>query len=149
MFERTDPQTLRMWLIIAAIVYFLLPFDLFPDMFGIPGRIDDLALMGALAWFYRNQVQRSTRAGSAYDAAGDSARREQQTSSRTVNAPATDAYAVLGIPRNATSDAIKRAYHARMQEYHPDKVAHLGEELQQVALEKTKQIQRAYQELQD
>ena len=32
MFERTDPKTLLKWLILAAIVYFLLPFDLVPDL---------------------------------------------------------------------------------------------------------------------
>jgi DnaJ-domain-containing protein 1 len=35
-----------------------------------------------------------------------------------------------------------------MKEYHPDKVAHLGEELQNLALEKSRDIQRAYRQLQ-
>jgi DnaJ-domain-containing protein 1 len=34
-----------------------------------------------------------------------------------------------------------------MQEYHPDKVSHLGEELQEVAHRKTLEIQRAYERL--
>jgi DnaJ like chaperone protein len=34
-----------------------------------------------------------------------------------------------------------------MMEYHPDKVAHLGEELQKLAHEKSQEIQRAYQQL--
>jgi len=36
-----------------------------------------------------------------------------------------------------------------MGEYHPDKVAHLGEALQEVAHEKSQEIQRAYQLLKD
>ncbi len=34
-----------------------------------------------------------------------------------------------------------------MKEYHPDKVAHLGEELQELAHKKSLDIQRAYQQL--
>lgn len=34
-----------------------------------------------------------------------------------------------------------------MQEYHPDKVSHLGEGLQELAHTKTQEIQRAYKEL--
>jgi preprotein translocase subunit Sec63 len=35
----------------------------------------------------------------------------------------------------------------RMKEYHPDKVAHLGDELQVLAHEKSQEIQRAYRQL--
>lgn len=34
-----------------------------------------------------------------------------------------------------------------MNEYHPDKVAHLGEDLQKLAHQKALEIQRAYQQL--
>jgi DnaJ-domain-containing protein 1 len=34
-----------------------------------------------------------------------------------------------------------------MREYHPDKVAHLGEALQTLAHEKSQEIQRAYRAL--
>jgi DnaJ like chaperone protein len=34
-----------------------------------------------------------------------------------------------------------------MHEYHPDKVAHLGEELQKVAHRKAVEIQQAYEQL--
>jgi DnaJ like chaperone protein len=34
-----------------------------------------------------------------------------------------------------------------MKEYHPDKVAHLGEELQELAHRKVLEIQKAYQQL--
>ena len=54
---------------------------------------------------------------------------------------------MLGISRSATSEEIQAAYRARMREYHPDKVAHLGEDLQQLAHRKSQEIQRAYQKL--
>jgi DnaJ-domain-containing protein 1 len=34
-----------------------------------------------------------------------------------------------------------------MREYHPDKVAHLGEELQKLAHDKALEIQQAYRDL--
>jgi len=151
MFERMDPKTLMKWLIVAALVYFVVPYDLFPDFLGFAGRIDDLLIMLWLAWFYRNHLKRFVAAGTGQEAIGGDASRDRgagqgiPTGSKT--AEAFDAYAVLGIPRSASSDAIQTAYRARMREYHPDKVAHLGEELQSLAHEKSQQIQRAYQEL--
>lgn len=136
MFERTDPKTLRKWLILAALAYFLLPFDLIPDVLGIPGRIDDVVAMAALVWFYRNHVRQHVASGSARGAPA-----------QPKKAKAFDPYEVLQVARSASGDAIRAAYRARMQEYHPDKVAHLGEALQKLAHEKSQEIQRAYQEL--
>ena len=58
-----------------------------------------------------------------------------------------DPWAVLGIARDATRDEIARAYRAQLKQYHPDRVADLGPELQQVAHRKTVELQRAYAEL--
>lgn len=54
---------------------------------------------------------------------------------------------MLGVERSASADEIRAAYRARMQEYHPDKVAHLGEELQKLAHRKAQEIQHAYEQL--
>jgi DnaJ-domain-containing protein 1 len=54
------------------------------------------------------------------------------------------AYSILDIPQNATIEQIKAAYRVKLKEYHPDKVAHLGEELKQLATKKTLQINAAY-----
>ena len=40
-----------------------------------------------------------------------------------------------------------RAYREQLKLYHPDRVADLGPELQQVAHQKTVELQRAYAEL--
>jgi DnaJ-domain-containing protein 1 len=58
-----------------------------------------------------------------------------------------DAHAVLGVPRGASSEAVTQAYRDRLKEYHPDRVAGLGRELQELAHRKTVDIQRAYAEL--
>lgn len=58
-----------------------------------------------------------------------------------------DPYAVLGITATATPAEVKEAYRLQMAQYHPDKVEHLGAELQALAREKTLQIQRAIEVL--
>lgn len=143
--ERTDPRALKKWLILAAIVYFLFPYDLIPDFAGLPGRIDDVLVMAGLAWFYRNQAKQFFAAGSS--GSREAGAERDSAPSGSADATAFDPYDVLGVTSSASSDAIHSAYRARMQEYHPDKVAHLGEELQKLAHEKSQQIQRAYQQL--
>ncbi len=60
---------------------------------------------------------------------------------------ARDPFQVLGVSKSADWDEIKGAYKKALAEYHPDKVAHLGDELKSLAGEKTKEILGAYQEL--
>lgn len=54
-------------------------------------------------------------------------------------------YEVLGVSPNASAAEIKKAYRTLSKEYHPDMVSHLGEEFRQVAEEKMKEINEAYQ----
>ena len=56
-------------------------------------------------------------------------------------------YAVLGVSRRASKDEIRSAYIDLIARYHPDKVAHLGNEFQAIAKEKTLAINRAYEML--
>ena len=154
MFERTNPKTLMKWLIVAALLYFILPYDLLPDFLGFAGRVDDLLVMAWLAWTYRAQIRNyfetrfrepsSERASRARDSQDDSSRSDPPTAFDRL-----DPFEILGIARSASSDAIRAAYRARMMEYHPDKVAHLGVELQKLAHKKAQQIERAYRQLRD
>ena len=67
--------------------------------------------------------------------------------SRGARGPAWDPYAELGISPGASRDAITRAYHEQLKRYHPDRVADLGVELQELAHHKTIALRRAYDEL--
>jgi len=58
-----------------------------------------------------------------------------------------DPWAVLGVARGASPGEIARAYREQLKRYHPDRVADLGPELQQLAHRKTVELQRAYAEL--
>lgn len=55
-----------------------------------------------------------------------------------------DPYRILGVTRSASAEEIARAYRERLKEYHPDRVADLGPELQALAHQKTVEIQRAW-----
>jgi DnaJ-class molecular chaperone len=57
------------------------------------------------------------------------------------------AYDILGINPGADAFEIKAAYRQKISEYHPDKVAHLGDELQRLAQKKSEEINQAYREL--
>jgi DnaJ-domain-containing protein 1 len=68
-------------------------------------------------------------------------------SNRNDGTPSSESwYAVLGIASNASADEIKMAYRSKLNLYHPDRVASLGEELRTVAEKKTKQLNAAYTE---
>lgn len=57
---------------------------------------------------------------------------------------AFDPYVVLGIKRDASPEEIRAAYRREIVSYHPDKVAHLGDEFQEFAKTKAQEINRAY-----
>ncbi|HLT52749.1 MAG TPA: TerB family tellurite resistance protein [Flavobacteriaceae bacterium] len=59
-----------------------------------------------------------------------------------------NAYKVLEIDKTATVEEIKAAYRKMAKKYHPDKVAHLGEEHRKGAEDKFRQVQEAYEHLQ-
>jgi DnaJ-domain-containing protein 1 len=106
-------------------------------------------MMAVLAWLYRSHAQRWAAKSFDQGAANASTGSGRGSGSRgeSEHAVTLDAYAVLGVPRSASKDAIRDAYLARMREYHPDKVAHLGEDLQKLAHEKSLGIQQAYREV--
>jgi DnaJ-domain-containing protein 1 len=128
------PKTLKRWLIALAVVYLLFPRDLLVDFTGV-GLIDDLLFAALLFWFYRRQVGKAP------------ARERQQDPETPASASSFDPHQVLGVPASASADEVRSAYKARMSEYHPDKVAHLGQEMQELAHRKTLEIQQAYQKL--
>ncbi len=59
----------------------------------------------------------------------------------------TSAYRMLEIEPDVDEELVKKAYHRMANKYHPDKVTHLGEEFQQVAEDKFKAVNEAYQQI--
>lgn len=70
-------------------------------------------------------------------------------STQTEEKPTTtiNPYGILEVNRDATQDEIRKKYRELMQQYHPDKVQHLGSALQEVARAKTLELKQAYEML--
>lgn len=59
----------------------------------------------------------------------------------------SSAYKILEIDTSADDSQVRKAFRHMANKYHPDKVAHLGAEFQDVAEEKFKAINEAYQQI--
>jgi uncharacterized membrane protein YkvA (DUF1232 family) len=133
-----DPAKFKKWLIALGVLYVIFPRDLIPDWLGRGlGLVDDATVVAFLVYFYRKRL-REFVGRAAGPAPGPTA------SGRPAPAPPPDPYETLGIARTATAAEIDSAYKARMHEYHPDKVAHLGRELRELAHRKALEIQQAH-----
>ena len=137
--------------IVLAVLYVISPVDAIPDFLPGLGWLDDLFVLGVLAWYLmaRKQGQspwdmfRGRRRGT----------RTRGPAGPPPEDPGTDfsrldPYAILEIGPQASPDEIKAAYRRAVTRYHPDKVAHLGKEFQELAHRKLLAIQQAYQTLQ-
>ncbi|MCP4309997.1 MAG: DnaJ domain-containing protein [Bacteroidetes bacterium] len=56
-------------------------------------------------------------------------------------------YKILEIESTATDEEVKKAFRNMAMKYHPDKVAHLGEDFKKVANEKFRKVQEAYDKI--
>lgn len=128
------------WIILLLVLYVLSPYDLVPDFLFGPGWLDDLGLIGLLSYYYF--YRKRNQAGGGFKE-----ERSRRTQAEEPPPSRRDAYEVLGIERNASSEEVKTAYRRLANQYHPDKVSHLGEEFRTLAEQKFKEIQRAYDEL--
>lgn len=80
----------------------------------------------------------------------DQAKRQKgnpQQGPKAAEHPRRSAYDILGINPGADAVEVKAAYRQKISEYHPDKVAHLGDQLQRLAQKESEEINQAYREL--
>lgn len=148
-------------ILILVLIYILSPIDGLPDMIPLLGWLDDTFLVGLFAYYLRYRRlprfllrlgrflfgNRAEMPGSgSRSSSGQSYQRAGNSESRTMNgknAP-RDPYQILGVTPEASQEEIHAAYRAAAQQYHPDKVSHLGEEFQELAQKKFVEIQEAY-----
>ncbi len=147
---------MKVLFIILAIIYSLFPYDILPDFLVGWGWLDDLAIWGLLwrylyiqkkkASSYYNYYRKSQEAFQNNHREGGGGEKSTAGKDRPGDAAAAkDPYTVLGVDKNASQEDIKRAYRQLVNKYHPDKVAHLGDEFQKLAERRFKEIQQAYQ----
>jgi len=130
-------NSMKTLLLLALLIYIVSPLDVIPDLLGPLGRVDDLILVALFVWRYYFHLNRP----SASSTAGPEPRNTSTHRSRT------DPYSILDLSPEASLKEIEDQYRSLMKQYHPDRVAHLGEDLRKLAHEKTVEIQRAYQTL--
>jgi uncharacterized membrane protein YkvA (DUF1232 family) len=148
-----------MWkivLLILVIIYILNPYDIVPDLLIGWGWLDDLVILGfLLRYFYTQKKKREAfqkyyrNSQSAYNdnnrTAGENQYRSHDNEQQTFKP--WDPYRILGVDNGASQETIKKAFRQLAGRYHPDKVAHLGDEFRVLAEKRFKEIQRAYDEL--
>jgi DnaJ like chaperone protein len=149
---------IKIIIIILVVLYALNPYDIVPDLLIGWGWLDDLVLLGIL-WRYLYAIKRGQSffgkyfrqyqqftddgVGSGHSQRHQSGRDDQFARESTESDP----YQILEIEPSATPEEVKRAYRQLANKYHPDKVAHLGDEFKKLAERRFKDIQKAYQEL--
>lgn len=131
--------------IILAILYVLSPYDLIPGLHGV-GWLDDIFVLILLYRYLSkfNRLRNMQGPPSGSQRTSDASQDDRTANNRHVP---QSPYEVLGIGPSASQDEIKAAYRKLANQYHPDKVVHLGEELQALADQRFKEIQKAYEQL--
>ena len=134
--------------IILALLYFLSPYDLIPGIHGV-GWIDDIVVL-ILLFRYLSRLNRADTA--ERPSSGTNEHQQQNCSSGAnhsdeIKKEARSPYEILNVPPNADPAEIRVAYRKLANQYHPDKVTHLGKEFQQLAEQRFKEIQEAYRKL--
>ena len=148
------------WVIAAFIlvlIYIISPIDGIPDVIPFLGWLDDTFLLGLfiyylrygrlpgfMSWINRLLFRKSgtrrpdyTETSNQREKSGGHVKDEDTVSTR-------DPYEILGVKPGALPKEIHAAYREAVQKYHPDKVSHLGKELQDLANKKFVEIQEAY-----
>jgi len=122
------------FLIIILIIYIISPLDLHPFVF------DDLIASGFLYYFWRKfNNLKSQKNYYSRDRSQANMKREPDGQMSL-----DEAYRLLNVSPDAPWSEVQKAYKEKMAKSHPDKVAHLSEELQKKAKELTVEINKAF-----
>ncbi len=138
-----------MWkyiIILAALLYILSPYDFLPDYIAGWGWLDDIAVL-IILWQVLKRLKQASGDYQAHHTGGHQANDGTSSDSSRQGSGKLDPYKILGVTPRATPGEIKTAYRHLASQYHPDKVAHLGEEFRALAEKRFKEIQEAYQQL--
>lgn len=147
-------------IIILILLYILSPMDLLPGFSPI-SLLDDAFLTGLLVYYLKTgrmpafvswlgrfifgeKTLGNKESKQGTSGTGDGENQREKRDTETGRPHPKDPFEILGIAPDASKQEIQAAYRKVVQQYHPDKVAHLGPELQSLAKEKFVEIQNAY-----
>jgi DnaJ-domain-containing protein 1 len=123
------PKLFHYFWIIILIIYILSPLDAVT-----PSILDDLIASGVLLYMlYKNGGMKKRR---GYAQRGNA---KSPPDSLTLE----EAYRFLGVSPDTPLENVEKAYREKISKSHPDKVSHLGEELQEKASEVTLNLNAA------
>ena len=104
---------LKYFLIFLAIIYFLSPIDLIPDI-GLVGRVDDLLLIWFLYWRYKKYIQRVKQEFQTYSSTSESDSEGSERAGSSNNQSQANfqfnPYKVLDLGQDATKEEIAKQY---------------------------------------
>lgn len=142
---------MKILLALIGLIYAISPYDLLPDFFIGIGWVDDLILL-FLIWFYffrKRKLGFETyfNRGARYSFSSEKDGPSQRPGESGHGELPKDPYRILGIERGVSKEEIKKAYRQLANQYHPDKVTHLGAEFRDLAEKRFKEIHKAYEAL--
>jgi len=124
------------FLIIILIIYIVSPLDLHPFVF------DDILASGFLYYFWQKfKGQIKQKDYSNYTNGKSRANTKREPGDQVC---LDEAYRLLHVSPDASLSEVQKAYKERIAKTHPDKVAHLSEELQEKSKELSLEINNAY-----
>lgn len=153
-------QFWKIVIVIMILLYIVSPWDLVPGFSPI-SLLDDAFLTGLLIYFLKTgrmpafvswlgqlifgeKIGGNNNSNQGTSGAGEGVNQGKTRDTQTGRPHSKDPFEILGVVPGASKQEIQAAYRKVVQQYHPDKVAHLGRELQDLAKEKFVEIQTAY-----
>jgi DnaJ-domain-containing protein 1 len=130
------PKFFHYFWVIILIIYILSPLDVIT-----PSILDDLIAAGVLLYLLsRNAgIMKKRESYSQNHDHGQRGDSKSPPGSLTLD----DSFRILGVSPDTPWEEVKKAYRDKVSKSHPDKVSHLGEELQEKAGEITLKLNAA------
>jgi DnaJ like chaperone protein len=132
--------------VIIALIYLLSPLDIIPGIHPL-GWLDDIVVLVLLLRYLSRFWQAGDTGRPPFGHRQNPHQQSQPHGRKPADKPNRTPHDILGVRPDADHQKIRAAYRELVNQYHPDKVAHLGEEFQKLAEERFKEIQQAYDTL--
>lgn len=123
-----------------------IPFAAFGGVIGYKLSRKHKPIIGG-AEKYQDRGAETEQETAGRDETEEAPQREEGIGFEPQSGKDTTYYDILGVKPNATQDEIRKAYHQKMQEYHPDKFMNQPEWVKKEAEEMSKKLNEAYEAL--